>query len=149
MRRIWFADQFFKKCPEVNHGLAQVFCVGLPSHLAKRAFMACAVIVENLWMIHGDVRSTLFKITHRIAASSHHVPQQLVGFRNRAAGTVNEPRLDSAPRFDKTCTIARSKRPDMQALYSISALVERHFCLPAAPAFFHGTSVLSATKLRA
>ena len=120
----------------MNHGLSQVFRAGLASRLAKRALVRDPVILENQWMIHGNIRRPLLKITYRIAASGHHVAQQLVGVGYGASRAVNEPRLDSAPSLHKTGMIPRRERPDVQSLDSVRTLVERRFCLPTAPAFF-------------
>jgi hypothetical protein len=37
----------------------------------------------------------------------------------------------------------------MQTLHSLGALVELRFCMPPAPALFHGAGIFSATKLSA
>jgi hypothetical protein len=52
----------------MNHSLAQVFGAGPPLLVPKRALVGCAVIFENPWVIHGDIRGTLFKVAYRIAA---------------------------------------------------------------------------------
>jgi hypothetical protein len=97
----------------MNHALAQFFGAGLSLRLKKRASVGRTVIFENQRVIHGDVCRTLFKVAYRITTRGHHVAYQLVGIRYCASGTVNEPRLDSAPRFHKTRTITRSERPDV------------------------------------
>jgi hypothetical protein len=45
----------------MDHCLAQVFRGGLA--IAHRDFMTGPVIFHNLWMVNGDVRQALFKIT--------------------------------------------------------------------------------------
>src|SRR3984893_12355594 len=100
-------------------------------------------------MAHRDIGLTLFKVAYRIATRGHHIAQQLVGVCYCATWAVNEPRLDSAPGLDKPRTIARSERPDVQALHSVCALVEHRFRFPPAPAFLHGAGIFSATKLSA
>jgi hypothetical protein len=117
--------------------------------LKKRALVGCPVIFQNQWMVHGDIRRTLFKVAYRIATRGHHVTQQLVGFSHRTSGAVNETRLDSAPGRDKARPIARSERPDVQTLHSICAFVQAGFRFPPAPAFFHRAGIFSATKLSA
>src|ERR1700730_1639757 len=150
MCRLWLADQLLKKGPVVNHGLAQVFGASLSPRLTKRALVGCPVIFENQWMAHRDIGLTLFKVAYRIATRGHHIAQQLVGVCYCATWAVNEPRLDSAPGLDKPRTIARSERPDVQALHSFCALVEHRLCLPPAPAFFfQGAGIFRATKLSA
>jgi hypothetical protein len=73
----------------------------------------------------------------------------LVGIRYGATGTVNESRLYFRPIVDKPRTIALRQLSDVQALHSVSSLVQYRFCFPLAPAFFHCAGVLSATKLSA
>jgi hypothetical protein len=107
--------QFLEKRPVMNHGLAQIFGAGLPARLTKRASMRRAIIFDNQRMIHGDIRRALFKIADRIAAYGHHIAQQLVGIGHRAAGAIDEARLNSAPGLDKPCAIARAERPDVQS----------------------------------
>jgi hypothetical protein len=148
-RWLWLADQLFKKRAVMNHGLAQVFGAGLPAFLTKSALVGSTVIFEDQRMIHGDIRGTLFEIADRIAACGHHVAQQLVGVRYGRTGAVNKARLHFAPALDKSGTIARSERPDVQALDSFGALIERRFRLPPAPAVFYGAGVFSSAKLTA
>jgi hypothetical protein len=148
-RRHWFTDQFLKQGPVVNHGLAQVFGVGLSPRLKNSALMGGTVVFENQGMIHGNVRGTLFKVSDRIAARGHNVAQKLIGIRHGGPGAVNEPSLDPAPRLDKPHTIAWSEWLDAQALDSFRALIKRRFCFLAAPAFLHGAGVFCAAKLSA
>jgi hypothetical protein len=91
----------------MNHALAQFLGAGLSLRLKKRTLVGSTVIFENQGMIHRNVRRTLFEVANRIATSGHYVSHQLVGVRYRASGTVNKPRLNSAPRFDKPRTITR------------------------------------------
>ena len=81
----------------MNHCLAQFFRAGLPARLPKRDFVSRPVVFQNQWMIHGDIRRHLFKVTYRIATRRHHIAQQLVRFSYRTGGAVNEARLDSSP----------------------------------------------------
>jgi hypothetical protein len=105
-RRLWLPDQFLKQRSKMDHGLPQVFGVGFPTCLAKRALMSSPVIIENQWMVHGDIGRALFKVAHWIAPSRHHIAEQLVGLGYCSAGPVNEARLHSGPGFDEPRTIA-------------------------------------------
>ena len=67
--RSGLADQFFKQCPVMNHRLTQVFRVGLPLRLPKGDFVSRSVIFHNQWMIDGDIRRSLLKVTAR----GHHI----------------------------------------------------------------------------
>jgi hypothetical protein len=92
----------------MNHGLAQVFGAGLPVRLTKRALVGRTVILENEWMIHGDICCALFEVGYRVATRGHHVCHESVGVRYCTSRTVNEPRLDSVPGLDKARTVAGS-----------------------------------------
>jgi hypothetical protein len=133
----------------MNHGLAQVFGAGLSSRLTECALVGCTVVVEDQWMIYGDVRRALLKIAYRINARGHHVAEQLIGVRDRTAGAINEASLDSVTRLEKARAIGRSERPDVQRLNSFGTLGEHLFCFAPAPAFFHCAGVFCATKLSA
>ena len=143
------ADQLLKKGPVMDHGLAQVFRAGLPLRLAKCDFVGRPIVVQDQWMVHGDISRTLFEVTDRIATRGHHIAQQLVGFRYRTGRAVHKPRLDSVPGVFETRTIAGRERSDVEALDSFRALIEPGFRLSSGTAFLHGAGVFSATKLAA
>ena len=48
--------------------LPQVLGAGLASRLPDRDFVSGSVVFQNQWMIHGDIRRTLFKVTYWIAS---------------------------------------------------------------------------------
>jgi hypothetical protein len=133
----------------MNHCLAQFFRAGLPPRLPKRDFVSRSVVFQNQWMIHGDICRSLFKVTYRIAPRGHHITQQLVRFRYRTGGAVNEARLDSAPELYEARTIGRRERPDLKRLDSLCALLEPRFRMPAVAAFLHGASIFGTTELSA
>jgi hypothetical protein len=94
----------------MNHCLAQVFRAGLPPRLPERDFVSSPVVFENQWMIHGDIRGPLFKVTDRIASRRHHITPQAVRCRYGAGGAVNEARLNTAPGIDEARAIASRQR---------------------------------------
>ena len=133
----------------MDHGLAQVFRVGLPACLPECDFMGRSVVFQNQRMIDGDVRRPLFKVTDRIAARGHHIAQQQVGFCDRTGGPVDKARLDSAPGIHEARAISCRERPDMQSLDSLQAVFEAGFPMPPVAAFLHGASIFSASELGA
>ncbi|MFZ0593885.1 MAG: hypothetical protein WAM39_25745, partial [Bryobacteraceae bacterium] len=98
---------------------------------------------------HGDICRSLFKITYRIAPRGHHITQQLVRFRHRTGGAVNEARLNSAPGLYEARTIGHRERPDLKRLDSLCALLKPSFRMLAVAAFLHGASIFSTTELSA
>jgi len=133
----------------VNHCLAQVFRAGLPPCLPQRDFVSRSVVFQNQGMVHGYICCPLFKVTYRIAPRGHHITQQLVRFRYRAGGAVNEARLDSAPGFYEASTIACRERSDVKPLNSLRALFEPGFRMPPVAAFLHGAIIFCAAELSA
>jgi hypothetical protein len=146
-RRI--ADQFLKERPVMNHCLTQVFRGGLPPRLLKGDFVGLSVVFQDQRMIHGDICRALFKVTYRIAAGGHHIAQELVRFRDRTGGAVNEARLDSAPGLCEARAISCRERAKVERLDSFGALIEPGFPKAPAAAFLHGASLFSATELSA
>src|SRR3974390_2114516 len=108
----------------MNHGLPQFLGTGLSLRLTNCGVMGCAVIVKNQWMIRRDIGYTLLKVADWVATSRHYVAQELVRVGYCASGAINKPVLNASPRIDKACAIARSKRPDVQALHAFRATVE-------------------------
>jgi len=132
----------------VNHCLAQFFGVGLTANLPKRYFVRLSIIIEDQWVIHRDICSPLLKVADRIASSSHHVAQQLVGLGYGAGRSVNEARLDSAPGLYKARAIAFGERPDVKCLDPLCAPFERGFRIPTA-VLLDSACVFSAAELSA
>jgi hypothetical protein len=73
----------------------------------------------------------------------------LIGLCDRTSGTVNEPRLDPAPRLYEALMITCSEWSDVQTFYSFGALFELGFRMSPAAVFFHSAIIFSATKLSA
>jgi hypothetical protein len=133
----------------MNHCLAQVFGVGLPSCLPKGDFVSRSIVLENQWMIHGDIRRPLFKVTYWIATRGHHITQELVRFRYGSRRSVNEARLDSLPGLYKACPVTCRERLDVQPLDSLCSFFECGFRMPPVAAFLYGALIFSSSELSA
>ena len=146
----WLADEFLKKRSVMNHDLAQVFGAGLPLRAAKRALVGGAIVLENLWMIYGDIHPALFNALDRVAARGQDVAQELVGIGHRSARAVNEARLHSAPGLEKSHTVAGSEWEDVQghrssrSFFSFQSFGGQRFHLPQAQVFVHGPRIYAA-----
>jgi hypothetical protein len=140
-------DEFVKKRPVMNHGLAQFFGAGFAAGLTIGDSVGQAVILEDKRMADGNIGGALLKVTHRIAARGHHIAQELIGFRYSASGAVHKSRLYFAPRGYKARTISGAERLDIQILDAIGALIEARFCLPPAIAGLQGAVIFSTTNL--
>src|ERR1051326_8541029 len=106
----------------MNHCQAQVLRVRLPLYLPERDFVGRPVVLQNHWMIHGDICRPLFKVAYRVAPRGHHIAEELVRFRHR-------------------------KRSDWKRLDSLCALFEPRLRPPPVASFLDGTSIFSATEL--
>ena len=89
----------------------------------------------------------LFEVADRIPPRRHHITQQLVRFRYRTGGTVNEARLHPAPGLDEARAIGCRERPNVKPLDSLCPPFEPGFPVPPATAVLHGAGVFSATEL--
>src|SRR6202035_2634171 len=128
--------ELIKKLAVMNHRLAQIFRSGLATRTAGRDFMRGPVIFHNQWMVHGDIRRPLFKLTYGITAGGHHVAEQLVCLGNRIFRAVNELRLNLVPGSDVALPVAGRERPDGKSLDTFFSSLETGFRLPPASAFF-------------
>src|ERR1700676_386530 len=99
------------------------------------------VIFYNQWMVHGDVRRALFKVTYRITAGGHHVAEQLVGLGYGTFGVVNELRLNLAPGRKVELPVAWRELPDCETLNTFLSLLEPGFPLPSPPAFLDSAGI--------
>src|ERR1700693_3603077 len=111
--------------------------------------MRGAVIFQDHWMIHRNVRSTLLKVGYWIATRGHHVSQQLVRFRYCPGRCINKPRLHLAPRFYEARVIGWREWPDVETFDSFFALFEPGFRMPPAATFFQRAVILGASEPRA
>jgi hypothetical protein len=109
--------------------------------MADRNFVSEPIIVHKQWMIHGDIRRALFKLTHGITARGHYIAEQLVGLSYRSFGVVNELCLNLAPGCDIDLPVAWRERPDGETLDAFFSLLEPGFPLPSAPAFLDGAGI--------
>ena len=99
------------------------------------------VIFYHQWMVHGDVRRALFKVTYRVTAAGHHVAEQLVGLGYRTFGVVNELRLNLAPGRKVELPVVGRELPDCETLNTSLSLLEPGFSLPSPPAFLDGAGI--------
>jgi hypothetical protein len=95
-------------------------------------------------MIHRNICPTLLEITYRIAARGHHIAQQLVGFRYRSSGVVNESSLHPVPGFYEAGTIAWHEWSDMETFDSFFTHFKTGFRNPPVPAFLQGAGIFRA-----
>ena len=98
--------------------------------MADRDFMCGPVMFHDQWMIHGDIRRALFKITYGITTGGHHVAEQSVGLAYGTFGVINKLCLNLAPGRDTTVPVAWRERTDCETLNAFFSLLEPGFPFP-------------------
>ena len=122
----------------MNHGLPQVFGIGLALRLAKRDSMGRPIICQNQRMVHGDVGGTLLEIAYRVASCGHDVAQELIRFRHCAGGAIHEVCLDLAPGILEARTIGGRERLEVETFDPFRALFEPGLRASPVTAFLYG-----------
>jgi hypothetical protein len=56
----------------------------------------CAIVLDHLWVIHGDIGRTLLEVLYRVTALGHHRLDQTVRGHDRRRWTVDKLRLEVA-----------------------------------------------------
>jgi hypothetical protein len=131
----------------VDHCLTQLFCGRPTLSLANRDCVGGPIVLQNDWVIDGNVCGALFEVTHRIATRGHHVAKQLIRFGDCTGGAIDKAALDSSPRLFKTRSITRPESPKLKFLDSLRSTFEPGFSLPPIAAQCDGSGVFSLTEL--
>jgi len=130
----------------MNHRLAQVFRISLSPHLLEGDFVSRPVVFQHQWMIDRKIRRPLLKVASGISARGHQIAQQLIRFGDRTGGSVNEARLDSAPRFFETGAFAGGEGPNLKATHSLCPPFEPGFGVTPISALLDSSGVFSVTE---
>src|SRR5580704_3081679 len=112
--------------------------------MADSDFMRGPIILDDQWMVHGDIRRALFEITHGITACGHYVAEQLIGLCDRFFWVIHELGLDRAPGRDIALTVACRERTDGKSFNTFFSLFEPGFGLAPASAFLDGTRIFGS-----
>ena len=100
----------------MNHGLAEIFSAGLPLFVSHHNLAASPIVVDDVRMIDGEIVDDAIRIVDWIAATAHHVCDQVVCFDHRVLRIVDELRLHIAPRRAEAIGILARERPDRELL---------------------------------
>ena len=92
-----FVEQFLKQHAIVNHRLSQVFCAGLACAVPQCNVVRGTIVIDDDWIIDGQVCCPLFELSNRISTRLHHVGDQVVGNCHRSSRIVDEARLHFIP----------------------------------------------------
>jgi hypothetical protein len=122
--RIARLEQLGEERAIVDHRLAEVLRRGLLARVRDRDPVRRPVVVHDLRVVDGDVRSALLEVFDGVAALPHHLLDQHVGLCDRAAGIVHEARLGGAPRLGVAIARLGAQRLHVELLAPLPALGE-------------------------
>src|SRR5690349_23556552 len=75
----------------MDHRLAEIFGARLSATVPDRDVMRLVIMLDDDWVIDGDVARTLVEIADRIAARPHDLADQRVGECNGARRAADDP----------------------------------------------------------
>ena len=115
-------QKFINKRAIIDHCLPHFFRAGfppLPSH-SERA--RGPVILNDYWMVDGQVGRTPIEVFKRVATRRHHLGDKLVGFAHGAVRVVDEARLDAPPFAGKRAGLFISELVQVETADALGAL---------------------------
>ena len=121
-------QQFIDKRPIVDHRLPQFFRAGLPPLPSHGERAGETVILNDDWMVDGQVGGSAIEVFQGIAASGHHLGHELVGFTHGVVRVVNEARLDATPFTGKRGDLFLSEPVQVESADAFSALAQYGVC---------------------
>jgi hypothetical protein len=142
-RRARQLDQISEQLTIMDHGLAQIFGVGLTAGMTHRHLVRQAIVGHQLGVRDREVGGTLLEVADWVTAGVHHAAQEFVGLGDRRARIVDEIRLDRAPALDVAVGLGRAQRPDVEGFNPLLALLEFRLRLRSVAKLVDGGDVLS------
>jgi hypothetical protein len=119
------SKQVVKERSEVHHGLTQLLGAGLAVPSADRDPMSRSIVLDHGRMLHGYVGRPLLEVLiDWIAAVMHHSPYELISAANSIHGLIHEVSLSRPPLLLIALASRRLKRPDLEGLDSLTAIVQ-------------------------
>ena len=121
--RIHF-QEFVDKRAIIHHRLPHFFRVGFSALPPQRERASGPIVLNDYWMIHGQVGRTPVEVFKRVATSGHHLRDKLIRFADSAMRIVNEPRLDATPFAGKCARLIVSELVQVEATDAFGALTQ-------------------------
>src|SRR5215472_6834461 len=100
-----------------------------------------AVVVDDVWMVDGDVGGALIEVCDGIATSEHELFDEAVGLGDGLMRLVDEARLQDAPLSDEVLALLGGEFANMKFFHA-SCAVEQGLFGAAGSDFAHGAFVL-------
>jgi hypothetical protein len=128
----------------VNHRHPQVFGRRIATLLPDGDIVGNAVVLDDVWMIDGDVRGSLLEVSNWVAAELHQVGDETVGFDDRGLRVIDEASLVGAPRVGELMPMRLVERFDVEVLHAVEALTELALGMAGVAVRSHESLVLGA-----
>ena len=115
-------QEFINKCAIVDHCLPHFFRAGFPALPPQRERASGTVILNDHWMVDGQVGRAPIEVFKRVATRSHHLGDELVGFPHGAVRVVHEAGLDATPFAGKRAGLFVSELVQVETADALGAL---------------------------
>jgi len=119
--RIHF-QQFINQRPIIDHRLPHFFRAGFAALPAHGELASGTVVLDDDWVIHGQIGGTPIELFKGIAARRHHLRDELIGFADCAVRIVHETRLNAAPFTRKRGGLFMSELVQVETTDAVGAL---------------------------
>jgi hypothetical protein len=121
-------EEIAEKRAIVDHRIPQVFGIRFAATFAFGDVVSGAVLINDMWVVNGDVGCALRKVADWITANLHQIGNEAIGFLHGAARIVNESRLIVAPVGLEAVAISGGQRTNRVLLNALGALHQLRFC---------------------
>ena len=111
----------------MDDSLPQFLGTRLTAASAYRECACDAVVLDNAWMLNGEIGRPRIEVFHGIATSSHHLVHEPIGRSDSAIGIVDEHRLNALPLADERLGLFVRESTDFQLAHTFRALSQQCF----------------------
>ena len=139
-------QEFVEQRAIVDHRLPHLFGGGLAALPARREHAGGTVILNDHWMIHGQIGGTPIELFKRIAPRRYHLRDQLIGLADRAIRVVDEARLNAPPFAGKRAGLFMSELVQVEVTDTLGARAQNLVCTGGTDSL-NGSFVLGSKTL--
>lgn len=134
-------QKFVNKRAIVDHCLTHFFRAGFPPLPSQCKCASGAVILNDHWMVNGQVGGTPIEVFKGVANRSHHLGDELIGFAHGAVRVVHKACLNATPFAGKRIGLIVSELAEVETADALGALTQ-HGVSACGTDSLNGSSVL-------
>jgi hypothetical protein len=146
-------QELVKKRAIVNHCLPHFFSAGFSLLSSHRERASGAVILNDHRMVNRQVVRTPIEVFERVAARSHHLVDELIGFAHGTIRVIHEARLNATPFAGERIGLILTELAEVETVDALGALPQHSVSTSGADglngSFVLGSKVLTQVHLPA